>query len=145
MLCTGNIAIYQCCFDFLTPCLFLPDRRKFARGQKRIFNFDMGSVGAGNQDCHHVLLVYLYFVQDCMQHHFQEVGYEGPDRLCFPDVLHFSKKIGVLAARLVARNFTLALGYAKHPLSPLRDFALYRHRVRHISLATDIAVDKHRC
>ena len=145
MLCTDNIAIYQCCFDFLTPCLFLPDRRKFTRGQNRIFNIDMGAVGAGNQDWHHVLLVYLYFVQDCMQHSFQDVGYGGPNRLCFPDVFHFSKKIGFLAARLVARNFTRGLGYAKPPLSPLRDIALVRHRVGYISQAADIAVDRHRC
>ena len=145
MLCTDNIAIYQCCFDFLTPCLFLPDRRKFTRGQNRIFNIDMGAVGAGNQDWHHVLLVYLYFVQDCMQHSFQDVGYGGPNRLCFPDVFHFSKKIGFLAARLVARNFTRALGYAKRPLSPLRDIALVRHRVGPTSRWVYIAGCRHRC
>ena len=145
MLCTDNIAIYQCCFDFLTPCLFLPDQRKFTRGQNRIFNIDMGAVGAGNQDWHHVLLVYLYFVQDCMQHSFQEATYEGPKRLCFPDLLHFSKKIGVLGARLGSRNFTRALGYAKHPLSPMPDFALGRYRVGHISQPADIAVDRYRC
>ena len=145
MLCTDNIAIYQCCFDFLTPCLFLPDRRKFTRGQNRIFNIDMGAVGAGNQDWHHVLLVYLYFVQDCMQHSFQDVGYRGPNRLCFPDVFHFSKKIGFLAARLVARNFTRALGYAKHPLSPLRIIALVRHRVGPTSRWVCIAGCRHCC
>ena len=145
MLCTEIIAIYQCCSDFLTPCLFLADRRKFARGQNRLFNIDMGAVGAGNQDWHQVLLVYLYFDQDCMQHSFLEVGYEGPSRLCFPDVSHFSKKIGVLAARLVARNFTRALGYAKRPLSPLRDLALVRHYVGYISQTADIAVDRYRC
>ena len=160
MLCTDNIAIYQCCFDFLTPCLFLPDRRKFARGQNRIFNIDMGAVGAGNQDWHHVLLVYLYFVQDCMQHSFQDVGYGGPNRLCFPDVFHFSKKIGFLAARLGARNFTRALGYAKRPLSPLHDIGCGQHRVqptsrvaniahngcrmRLTSHTPDIAIDRHR-
>ena len=145
MLCTDNIAIYQCCFDFLTPCLFLPDRRKFTRGQNRIFNIDMGAVGAGNQDWHHVLLVYLYFVQDCMQHSFQDVGYGGPNRLCFPDVFHFSKKIGFLAARLVARNFTRALGYAKRPLSPLRNIALGRHHVGPTSRWVYIAGCRHRC
>ena len=145
MLCTDNIAIYQCCFDFLTPCVFWPDRWEFPRGQNRKFNIDMGAVGAGNQDWHHVLLVYLYFVQDCMQHSFQEATYEGPKRLCFPDLLHFSKKIGVLGARLGARNFTRVLGYAKHPLSPMPDFALARHRVGHISQPANIAVDRYRC
>ena len=80
-----------------------------------------------------------------MQHSFQDLGYGGPNRLCFPDVFHFSKKIGFLAARLVARNFTRGLGYAKPPLSPLRDIALVRHRVGYISQAADIAVDRHRC
>ena len=50
MLCTDNIAIYQCCFDFLTPCVFWPDRWEFPRGQNRKFNIDMGAVGAGSQD-----------------------------------------------------------------------------------------------
>ena len=58
-----------------------------------------------------------------MQHSFQEATYEGPKRLCFPDLLHFSKKIGVLGARLGARNFTRVLGYAKHPLSVAHAFA----------------------
>ena len=80
-----------------------------------------------------------------MQHSFQDVGYGGPNRLCFPDVFHFFKKIGFLAARLVARNFTRALGYTKRPLSPLRDFALVQHCVGYISQAADIAVDRHRC
>ena len=144
MVCTDNIAIYQCCFDFLTPCVFWPDRWEFPRGQNRKFNIDMGAVGAGNQDWHHVLLVYLYFVQDCMQHSFQDVGYRGPNRLCFPDVFHFSKKIGFLAARLVARNFTRALGYAKRPLSPLPDIACCRHHVLSLSRTPDIAYAQHR-
>ena len=37
--------------------------------------------------------------------------------------LFFPKKNGVLAARLGARNFTRALGYAKHPLSVVHAFA----------------------
>ena len=36
---------------------------------------------------------------------------------------HFSKKTRLLAARLGARNFTRALGYAKHPLSGVQAFA----------------------
>ena len=44
-------------------------------------------------------------------------------RLCFLGFCHFSKKIWVLAARLGARNFTRALGYAKHPLSVAHAFA----------------------
>ena len=68
-----------------------------------------------------------------------------PKDYVFPDLLHFSKKIGVLGARLGARNFTRALGYAKHPLSPMPDFALGRHRVGHISQPADIAVDRYRC
>ena len=79
-----------------------------------------------------------------MHHSFQEFGYEGPNRLCFPDVLHFSKKIGFLAARLVARNFTWALGYAKRPLSPLPDIAVSGHRGRLTSRSADIAYGRHR-
>ena len=44
-------------------------------------------------------------------------------RLCFLGFCHFSKKTWVLAARLGARNFTRALGYAKHPLSVAHAFA----------------------
>ena len=68
-----------------------------------------------------------------MQHSFQEATYEGPERLCFPDLLHFSKKIGVLGARLGARNFTRVLGYAKHPLSVAHAFAYARFRRRTLS------------
>ena len=46
---------------------------------------------------------------------------------------HFSKKIWVLAARLVARNFTRALGYAKRPLSVVHAFAGARERRRPLS------------
>ena len=77
-----------------------------------------------------------------MQHSFQDVGYGGPNRLCFPDVFHFSKKIGFLAARLVARNFTRALGYAKRPLSPVPDIAVGWYRVRPASQLQDLAVVK---
>ena len=113
--------------------------------ENKIFNSDMGVVEAGTQDSKHVLLVYVYFVQDCMLHSFQEVAYKGPKRLCFPDVLLFSKKICVLAARMVARNFTRALGYAKRPLSPMPDFVLGRHRVGHISQPADSVVHRYRC
>ena len=65
-----------------------------------------------------------------MQHSFQDVGYGGPNRLCFPDVFHFSKKIGFLAARLGARNFTRALGYAKRLLSVVHAYADARLRRR---------------
>ena len=41
----------------------------------------------------------------------------------FGDFVIFLKKNGVLAARLVAMTFTLALGYAKHPLLPAADIA----------------------
>ena len=75
-----------------------------------------------------------------MQHSFQDVDYVGPNRLCFPEVLHFSKKIGFLAARLVARNFTRALGYAKRPLSPVPDIAVGWYRMRPTSQLQDLAV-----
>ena len=68
-----------------------------------------------------------------MQHSFQEATYEGPKRLCFPDLLHFSKKIGVLGARLGARNFTRALGYAKCPLSVALAFAGASFRILKLS------------
>ena len=55
-------------------------------------------------------------------------------RLCFPDFLPFSRKNGFLAACLVARNFTRAVGYANRPLSPLHDIAVGRHRLRTTSL-----------
>ena len=93
-------------------------------------------------------LFQLFFLEKCTYsrlHSFQVVTYEGPKRLCFPDVLHFSKKICVLAARLVTRNFTRALGYAKRPLSPMPDFALGQHRVGHISQPADRVVDRYRC
>ena len=54
-------------------------------------------------------------------------------RLCFLGFCHFSKKIWVLAARLGARNFTRALGYAKHPLSVVHAFADARFRRRTLS------------
>ena len=44
-------------------------------------------------------------------------------RLCFLGFSYFSKKTWVLAARLGTRNFTRALGYAKHPLSVAHAFA----------------------
>ena len=72
----------------------------------------------------------------------------------------FSKKIGFLAARLVARNFTRALGYAKRPLLPVPDIACWwqrvlvttrvaaiayaRHCVRPTSHTSDIACSWHR-
>ena len=65
-------------------------------------------------------------------------------RLCFSDFSPFSKKIGFLAARLVARNFTRALGYAKRPLSPLPDIACCRHRVLPLARTPDIAYAQHR-
>ena len=55
-------------------------------------------------------------------------------RLCFLDFLPFSKKNGFLAARLVARNFTRAGGYANRPLLPLHDIAVGRHRLCTTSL-----------
>ena len=64
--------------------------------------------------------------------------------LCFPEFSAFSKKIGFLAARLVARNFTRALGYAKRPLSPLPDIACCRHRVLPLARTPDIAYARHR-
>ena len=54
-------------------------------------------------------------------------------RLCFLGFCHFSKKTWVLAARLGARNFTRALGYAKHPLSVVHAFADARFRRRTLS------------
>ena len=47
--------------------------------------------------------------------------------------LHFPKKIWVLAARLVARNFTRALGYAKRPLSVALAFAGAPFRILKLS------------
>ena len=64
--------------------------------------------------------------------------------LCFPEFSAFSKKIGFLAARLVARNFTRALGYAKRPLSPLPDIACCRNRVLTLARTPDIAYARHR-
>ena len=51
-------------------------------------------------------------------------------RLWFLGFCLFSKKTWVLAARLGARNFTRALGYAKHPLSVVHAFADARFRRR---------------
>ena len=78
-----------------------------------------------------------------MQHSFQDVVYGGPNRLCFPDVFHFSKKIGLLAARLVTRNFTRVVGYANRPLSPLHDIAVGQHRGRPTSRVPAIASVRH--
>ena len=54
-------------------------------------------------------------------------------RLCFLGFCHFSKKTWVLAARLGARNFTRALGYAKHPLPVLHAYADARLRRRSLT------------
>ena len=65
-------------------------------------------------------------------------------RLCFHDFLPFSKKNGFLAARLVARNFTRAVGYANRPLSPLHDIAVARHRCCSTTRALRIAAARPR-
>ena len=54
-------------------------------------------------------------------------------RLWFLGFCLFSKKTWVLAARLGARNFTRALGYAKHPLSVVHAFADARFPRRTLS------------
>ena len=54
-------------------------------------------------------------------------------RLWFLGFCLFSKKTWVLAARLGARNFTRALGYAKHPLSVVHAFADARFHRRTLS------------
>ena len=59
--------------------------------------------------------------------------------LCFQGYCHFSKKMRVLAARLGARNFTRALGYAKHPLSVVQFFAVARFRSRTLPHPADNA------
>ena len=58
---------------------------------------------------------------------------------------HIFLKNGFLAARLVARNFTRAVGYANRPLSPLHDIAVARHRGWPTSPPSDIAHTLHRC
>ena len=64
--------------------------------------------------------------------------------LCFQGYCHFSKKMRVLAARLGARNFTRALGYAKRPLSVVLAFADARLRRRTLSQTHAFAWGGHR-
>ena len=66
-------------------------------------------------------------------------------RLCFSGVLPFSKKTGFLAARLVARNFTRALGYANRPLLPLPGIAVGRHCSCQTSRSLHLALDRLSC
>ena len=68
-------------------------------------------------------------------------GQNGPNvlkNLCYPAFWHFSKKIGVLAARFGAMTFTRALGYAKRPLLRAPDIA--GSRPRHICTINSINV-----
>ena len=68
----------------------------------------------------------------------------GLEKLCFQGYCHFSKKMRVLAARLGARNFTRALGYAKRPLSVVLAFADARLRRRTLSQTHAFAWGGHR-
>ena len=54
-------------------------------------------------------------------------------------IFHFSKKNGILAARLGAINFTRALSYAKRPLLRVARIACRAHRVARASRAVRIA------